>query len=97
MPAPSLASSKECSEAPRFSESTTYERLCRRCERSARRKDGFDDRAIELSLAHVDRNKSRASYDHSTLIEPRRHMLQQWADLIDRLSIIRKPDDAGMG
>jgi integrase len=51
------------------------------------REDGFDDRAIELSLAHVDRNKSRASYDHSTLIEPRRFMLQQWADLIDRLAI----------
>jgi integrase len=51
------------------------------------REEGFEDRAIELSLAHVDRNKSRASYDHSTLIEPRRSMLQQWADLIDRLAV----------
>ncbi len=53
------------------------------------REEGFDDRAIELSLAHVDQNKTRGAYDHAKLIEPRRHMLQQWADLIDRLSIMR--------
>jgi integrase len=50
------------------------------------REGGFDDRAIELSLAHVDRNRSRSSYDHSTLIEPRRAMLQAWADMIDAAS-----------
>jgi integrase len=48
------------------------------------RERGFDDRAIELSLAHVDRNKSRASYDHAELLEPRRKMLQAWADMIDK-------------
>ena len=38
---------------------------------------------IELQLAHLDRNKSRASYDHAELLEPRRAMLQAWADMID--------------
>jgi integrase len=48
---------------------------------------GFDDRLIELQLAHLDRNKSRAAYDHAELLGPRREMLEQWADLIDRLAI----------
>jgi integrase len=50
------------------------------------REEGYDDRAIELQLAHSDRNKSRRSYDHSERLEPRRAMLEQWADLIDSLS-----------
>jgi integrase len=47
------------------------------------REAGFDDRLIELQLAHLDRNKSRAAYDHAELLEPRRAMLQAWADMID--------------
>jgi integrase len=51
------------------------------------REEGCDDRAIELQLSHSDRNKSRRSYDHSEKLELRRAMLEQWADLINRLSI----------
>jgi integrase len=47
------------------------------------REAGFEDRLIELQLAHIDRNKSRASYDHAERLEPRRAMLQAWADMID--------------
>jgi integrase len=47
------------------------------------REAGFEDRLIELQLAHIDRNKSRASYDHAERLEPRRVMMQAWADMID--------------
>jgi len=46
------------------------------------REAGFDSALIELQLAHLDRNKSRASYDHAELLEPRRAMMQSWADMI---------------
>jgi integrase len=52
------------------------------------REAGFDSRLIELQLAHVDRNKSRASYDHAELLEPRRKMLQAWADMIDAAALV---------
>jgi integrase len=51
------------------------------------REAGFDSRVIELSLAHIDKNRVRASYDHAELLEPRRAMLQAWADMIDALLI----------
>jgi integrase len=50
------------------------------------REAGFEDRLVELQLAHIDRNKSRASYDHAERLEPRRAMLQAWADMIDTLT-----------
>ncbi len=46
----------------------------------------FDSRLIELQLAHQDRNKSRASYDHSARLAERRQMMQSWADMLDTLS-----------
>jgi integrase len=52
------------------------------------REAGFDDRLIELQLAHLDRNKSRASYDHAEQLAPRRVMLQAWADMIDAASVV---------
>ena len=50
------------------------------------REAGYADRLIELQLAHTDRDKSRASYDHAEQLEPRRAMLQAWADMIDGLA-----------
>ena len=47
------------------------------------REEGFASELVELQLAHQDRNRSRAAYDHATLLEPRRQMLQWWADLVD--------------
>ena len=43
---------------------------------------GFDSRLIEMQLAHQDRNKSRASYDHSARLPERRQMMQSWADML---------------
>jgi integrase len=47
------------------------------------REAGFDSRLVELQLAHKDKNKSRAAYDHAELLEPRRKMLQARADMVD--------------
>ena len=52
------------------------------------REAGFNSALIELQLAHLDRNKSRASYDHAELLEPRRAMLQAWADMIDAAALV---------
>src|SRR5262249_3741 len=46
---------------------------------------GFDTRLIELQLAHQDRNKSRASYDHSARLPERKAMMQHWADFLDAM------------
>lgn len=44
---------------------------------------GADHEAIELILAHKDRDKIRSAYNHSKRLDQRRAMLQQWADLSD--------------
>ena len=40
---------------------------------------------IELSLAHVDTNSVRASYNRATLWPERTRLMQHWADRIDTL------------
>jgi integrase len=55
------------------------------------REAGFDSRLVELQLAHIDKNKSRAAYDHAEMLGPRRAMLQAWADLIDAALVTPKP------
>lgn len=42
-----------------------------------------DHELIELTLAHAERNKVRGAYNHAKKMEPRRQLLQQWADLSD--------------
>jgi integrase len=53
---------------------------------------GFPPDVIELQLAHVERNKTRAAYNRAERIEERRDMMQQWADCLDKL---RKSEDGG--
>lgn len=45
---------------------------------------GYNSLAIERQLAHVDKNKVRASYNHAEFINERRELLQAWADLLER-------------
>ena len=52
------------------------------------REAGFDDRLIEMQLAHIDRDKTRAAYNSAEQLEPRRRMLQAWADLLDAALIV---------
>ena len=41
--------------------------------------------AIELQLAHVEKNASRAAYNFAEYLDERRTMMQQWADHLDKL------------
>lgn len=45
--------------------------------------NGFSEDMVERQLAHAKRNKVRASYDHAQYIDPRRKMMQWWADYLD--------------
>jgi hypothetical protein len=45
----------------------------------------FRSDAIERALAHVERNRVRASYNAAEYLPERRKMLQWWADYLDGL------------
>jgi integrase len=47
---------------------------------------GLDTRLIELQLAHQDKNKSRASYNHSARLPERKVMMQAWANMLDAMT-----------
>ena len=47
---------------------------------------GFHPDWIERQLAHDERNKVRAAYNHAQYLPERRHMMQQWADYLDDLA-----------
>lgn len=44
---------------------------------------GFRSDAIELQLAHVERNSVRRAYNHSELIPERAALMQAWSDFVD--------------
>lgn len=44
---------------------------------------GFRPDVIELQLAHVETNKTKAAYNHAEYMAERRNMMQAWADWID--------------
>ena len=46
---------------------------------------GWRDEVIELQLAHVERNKTKAAYNHAKYMSDRKEMMQAWADWIDGL------------
>lgn len=46
---------------------------------------GFRPDVIERQLAHVERNKVRAAYNHAQYLAERREMMQAWADHVDAL------------
>lgn len=47
---------------------------------------GFDERYIEMQLAHVEKNKTKAAYNHAQYLPQRREMMQAWADWIDAVA-----------
>ena len=48
---------------------------------------GFNRDAIERQLAHMERNKVRASYTHhAEYLDERTRMMQWWADYLDQAS-----------
>lgn len=52
--------------------------------------NGFHADVIERQLAHGERNKVRAAYNHAQYLPERRKMMQWWADFIDQMAA-KKP------
>ncbi len=48
---------------------------------------GYPHEHIELQLAHSPRDEISASYNHALYLEPRRQMMQDWADYLDSLGL----------
>ncbi len=46
---------------------------------------GWNRDAIERQLAHGERDKVRAAYNHAEFLPLRRDMMQAWADYLERL------------
>lgn len=46
---------------------------------------GYDEKMIDRQLAHAERNKTKASYNHAEYLPRRREMMQAWADWVDGL------------
>jgi integrase len=46
---------------------------------------GYRSDVIERQLAHADRDKVRASYNHAEYMKERRAMMQDWATYLDSL------------
>ena len=47
---------------------------------------GFMPDVIERQLAHDERNKVRAAYNHAQYLPERRKMMQWWADYLDEVT-----------
>ena len=45
--------------------------------------NGFTPDVIERQLAHMERDKVRAAYNHAQYLPERRKMMQWWADYLD--------------
>lgn len=46
---------------------------------------GYEADWVEAQLSHAAENKVRGSYNHAEYVEPRRKMMQDWADMLDEL------------
>jgi integrase len=46
---------------------------------------GFDSDVIELQLAHINKDRIRATYNKAQLVEKRIEMMQKWADYLDEI------------
>jgi len=46
---------------------------------------GYLPKWVDAQLSHCDPNKVRATYNHALYVEPRRKMMQDWADRLDLL------------
>ena len=46
----------------------------------------FRPEVIEFQLAHQERSKTKASYNHAEYLEERRDMMQRWADYLDAVA-----------
>jgi hypothetical protein len=49
---------------------------------------GYEEDWIERQLAHGDPDKIRGTYYKAQYLEPRRKMMQEWADLLDAMRMV---------
>ena len=47
---------------------------------------GWRSELIERQLAHAERDKVKAAYNHAEYMPERREMMQAWSDWIDELA-----------
>jgi integrase len=47
--------------------------------------NGFESAIIEMQLAHAEKNKVKAAYNHAEYLLQRTEMLQWWANYLDEL------------
>jgi hypothetical protein len=59
------------------------------------RERGFNPAWIEIQLAHGERNKVVAAYNHADYIPQRQEMMQSWADYLDDLREAARDEMAG--
>jgi integrase len=53
--------------------------------------NGFPPDVIERQLAHGERDKVRAAYNHAQYLPERRQMMQWWADYLDEMAAKKQP------
>ena len=54
---------------------------------------GYRPDVIERQLAHAERDKVRASYNHAEYMEERRSMMQEWAEFVEAPTRRARPLD----
>jgi integrase len=47
--------------------------------------NGFESKLVEMQLAHVEKNKVKAAYNHAEYLDQRKTMMQWFADYLDKL------------
>ena len=52
---------------------------------------GYEADWVERQLAHGDPDKIRGTYNKAVYLEPRRKMMQDWADYLDKLRVVGAP------
>lgn len=48
---------------------------------------GYRSELVEMQLAHADKSKTRAAYNHAQYLPERRAMMQAWADWVDSVEV----------
>jgi len=46
---------------------------------------GYEEKLVEMQLAHSEKKKSKAAYNHAQYLPERRAMMQAWSDWIDAI------------
>ena len=45
----------------------------------------YEEKLVEMQLAHSETKKAKAAYNHAAYLPARRDMMQDWADWLDAI------------